>query len=117
MLAAIYNITCEQGATFTRELVWRQYSGDPKNLTGYTARMTCRPYIGADEVWLELGSETSGIDFLDRVNGKFQLAMTASTTSELSPGTGVYDLELVSSTGDVTRLMQGTFTVVGEVTT
>lgn len=117
MLAAIYNITCEQGATFRRELIWREASGDPVDLTGYTARMTCRPYLGADEVWFTLSSTSDGIDLLDRVNGKFALEMTATDTAELTPGTGVYDLELESSMGDVTRLMQGTFTVVGEVTT
>lgn len=117
MLAAIYNITCEQGATFMRQLVWREASGDPVDLTGYTARMTCRPYLGADEVWFELGSETDGIDFMDRVNGKLQLELAAADTAELAPGIGVYDLELVSGSGEVVRLMQGTFTVVAEVTT
>jgi hypothetical protein len=44
------------------------------------------------------------------------LSLTAAVTAAIVAGVYVYDLELVSSGGIVTRLLQGTFTVSAEVT-
>ena len=41
-MAAVYDITIEQGATFRLSLVWKDSSNVPVNLTGYTARMQVR---------------------------------------------------------------------------
>jgi|TARA_B100000953_G_scaffold227818_1_gene189410 hypothetical protein len=44
------------------------------------------------------------------------MAMTASTTADIEEGIYVYDLEITSSSGTVTRLLQGEVTVNPEVT-
>ena len=43
------------------------------------------------------------------------LSISATDTASLSDG-GIYDLELISSGGDVERLVEGNFTLVLEVT-
>jgi hypothetical protein len=49
--------------------------------------------------------------------GTIVISLSDEVTADLTPATYVYDLELTSSTGDVTRLIQGAFVVDPEVTT
>lgn len=49
--------------------------------------------------------------------GTVVINLSNSVTASLAAGTYVYDLELTSSTGSVTRLLEGTFIVDAEVTT
>ena len=44
------------------------------------------------------------------------VAITNAQSSAISAGSYSYDLELTSSGGQVTRLLQGSFIVVGNVT-
>lgn len=116
MLAGIYNITCEQGATFERSIVWRQRSRLPMNLTGYTARLTVRPYAASEEAILELTSTGNDITFPSPTAGLLKITIAAATTADLTPQVGEYDLELQSPSGVVIRLLRGTFTITPEVT-
>ena len=110
--AGTYNITADQGATFTRTITWTDGT-NPINLTGYTARMQVRATIDSTTVALELTTS----------NGRISLGGSAGTVTLTVPaatmtldGQYVYDLELISGSGVVTRLVQGTFTVRAEVT-
>ena len=116
MAAGIWNALCEQGATFRRVLTWKDADGVAQNLTGYTARMQVRDTVDdtAGPV-LTLTTENGRIS-LGGVAGTVTLLVDATTTAALTPEQYVYDLEVVSSTGFVTRLVQGTFIVSGEVT-
>jgi hypothetical protein len=49
--------------------------------------------------------------------GTVVISLTDEITASLAAGTYIYDLELTSSTGSVTRLLEGTFIVDEEVTT
>lgn len=106
------NLTCYQGASFDRTLTWK-IDGLAVNLTGYTARMQVRADYGA-AVALNLASGT-GIT-LGGAAGTIAVVITPVQTAALAAGNYVYDLELESSTGDVTRLVEGVFTVDPEVT-
>jgi hypothetical protein len=48
--------------------------------------------------------------------GTIAVAITAAQSSAVNAGSYAYDLELTSSGGQVTRLLQGGFTVSGNVT-
>ena len=113
--AGTYNITADQGATFTRQLTWKDSAGSAVNLTGYTARMQLRSSIDASgAAVLDLTTENNRI-VLGGTAGTIDLSVSASTMGSVSPATYVYDLEMVSGLV-VTRLVQGTFEVRGEVT-
>jgi len=114
MPAGIYDITAEQGATFARTLTWRDALAVPIVLTGYTAKMQVRKSLDADSALLTL-STVSGIT-LGGAAGTIALEVSASKMSQVPAGTYYYDLELTDSAGKVTRLLQGKFTVVREVT-
>lgn len=117
MPAGLYDMMCEQGATFSRVITWKDAGSDPVDLTGYTARMQVRPTVTSDTITLDLTSANGGLVFkTPRTLGQIEVVVSATTTAGLTPGSYVYDLELVSSTAVVTRLLQGKFTVKAEVT-
>jgi hypothetical protein len=114
MPASTYNLSIEQGATFRLALVWKDSEGDPVDLTGYTARMQIRPAVASTEVLLSLTSG-SGIT-LGGATGAVNVLATAAQTAAIDSKKGVYDLELQSADGTVTRLLQGVVIVSPEVT-
>lgn len=115
MAAGEYDITVEQGATFSRVLTWKNSSGTAYNLTGYTARMKAKANYSSANAIVELTTENGRIA-LGGAAGTVTLTISAADTAALSATTGVYDLELISGGGAVTRLVQGKFTVSPEVT-
>ena len=114
MPASLYQIICEQGATLVRIVVYKDSAGTPVNLTGYSARMKVRTSKGAEGAYLALATGGQGI-VLD-AGGEIEITVPAATTSRLPSGRYYYDLEVVSGTGLVNRVVEGEFTVTGEVT-
>lgn len=114
MSAGIYDITCEQGATFQRVLTWKGSNGNPINLTSYTAAMQVRDTACGQTKILEATTANSKI-VLGGALGTITITVSATDTAALPVGEFVYDLELTLS-GTVTRLLAGSFTVTKEVT-
>jgi hypothetical protein len=114
--AGLYNITCEQGATFKRSMTWTDPAKNPRNLTGYTARMQVRPAVDSNIVILSLTTENSRIS-IDGPAGTVNLHVDDATTNNLAAGLYVYDLEIISGdSSEVTRLVEGNFLVKAGVT-
>ena len=114
-MAAKYDIVMDQGATFSRAITWQDSQAVPVNLTGYTARMQVRDEVDSASAALSLTTENSRIS-LGGTAGTITLLVSAADTAAVAAGEYVYDLELVSGSGTVTRLIQGCFTVDAEVT-
>jgi hypothetical protein len=123
MLAGIYNITCQQGSTFGRTITYKYLDpasppSDPTylawNLTGYTARMQVRRTIESNTVLISLTTENGRIS-LGGPSGIIELNISAADTAAIT-SSGVYDLEIISMTGIVSRIIQGNFTLSQEVT-
>jgi len=87
----------------------------PVSLSGYTARMHIRETVGSSTTELELTSPSAGI-VIDDAAKTITLTISAVDTAALDMTSGVYDLELVSGSGVVTRLLEGTVTITEEVT-
>ena len=111
MIAGIYNITCEQGSSFSRILEIEQpdLATDPTgqtyeefDLTGYTARMQVRRTIESASAIVTLTTENLGLE-INPVGG---------TTNS----SGVYDLEIIDNGGFVSKVIKGAFTLILEVT-
>lgn len=85
------------------------------DLTGYTARMQVRTKLETATTLLELTTENSGI-VLDNTKKTISINISATDTAALTWLTGVYSLELISSTGIVTTLINGNVSVKKEVT-
>ena len=93
MTAANYEITVEAGTTWQLVLTLYDSSNALIDLT------------------VALGGITLG-----GVAGTITIDRSATQTSALKFTAGVYDLEIQSSTGEVTRVLQGDFIVSPEVT-
>jgi len=114
-IAGTYHITCDQGATFKRTITWTNSARQPINLTGYTARMHVRSTVDSSAIVISLTTENNRIS-LGGITGAINLTIDATTSATLAPALCVYDLELVSAGGEVTRLVEGNFKIKAEVT-
>mgnify|MGYP001593546911 FL=1 len=86
----------------------------PVSISGYTARMKIRETLEATAVLASLVSPTDIV--LDDTNHTITITISATATAAYTFTNGVYDLELVSGAGVVTRLLEGNILVINEVT-
>lgn len=113
-MAQVKDISIDQGATYTLVATWKDSAGSPVDLTGYTARMQMREAHNADSALLSL-TDGDGIT-ITAAEGKLEISIAAADTAGLPPGRHVYDLEVESAGGEVTRLVEGAAVVRPEVT-
>lgn len=113
--------TIYQGATFRKRLTWHSPAVAPAtlgplvDLTGCTARMHIRGKLADASTLLTLTTENGRIA-LGGVAGTVDLYISDEDTAAISWTAGVWDLEIVLSNGDVTRLAEGSVSVSKEVT-
>jgi hypothetical protein len=109
----VYNLVVPQTTTFNFSSIL-QTDGTPWNLTGYTATMTVRPFLGSTSVTL-LATTGNGKITLGGTLGTINITLSALDTT-LKAESYVYDLVL-SSGSVVTRILEGQFIVTAGVTT
>jgi hypothetical protein len=114
MAAGTYNITIEQGATFRLSITWKA-DGVAVDITGYTARMQVRHRYSSTDTLLSLTSAAGDI-VLGGSAGTIVVTASATATAAITERAAFYDLELVSGSGVVTRLLQGAVSITPEVT-
>ena len=133
MAAGIYNFTIEQGTTFQRTFKYKDANGDPLDLSNHSVRMQIRN-DKADNTGSFLHEFGSGSSFSLEGSGglfilstssaapagtldQFTLFISASTTENMTFNSAIYDIEIEeSSSGIVTRLLQGKIKISKEVT-
>ena len=130
MIAGIYNITIEQGSTFGRLVSVEQpdLAEDPTgqtfenfDLSGFTARMHIRRTIDSATPMITLTTENGRIAINPNIagtptkNNEIALSITAADTAAIS-SSGVYDLEIISAGGTVSKVIRGDVTLIPEVT-
>jgi len=111
MAAGKHNFTLEQGATFDRQITVQE-NNQALNLTGYSVRMQMRSTHDSSTIALTFTTTVAS----PATEGKINLIATATDTAAIEEGIYVYDLEIESSAGSVTRLLEGQVTVSPEVT-
>lgn len=114
-MATKLDLQMDQGATFEHQLTWKTESGTAIDLTGYTARMQVRTKVSATETIFDLTTENGFLE-LGGVAGTIIIKINNTMSSAVDELRGVYDLELVSGAGFITRLVQGKLTIDPEVT-
>lgn len=122
MAAGVCNLLIQQGETFTRTITLtdNQTIPAPINLTGYVARAQMRTAANATDV---VESFTCTIDA--PTSGAIIISLSATETSAI-PTVGktaydklskyVWDMEIESASGVVTRILNGSVEVSPEVT-
>ena len=87
----------------------------PTDLTGFTGACQIRKNWYATTILQEI-STALGTMVLNAADGSIQLDISAADTALLSFVGGVYDVDLVSPSGFVTRVMRGPVTLHREIT-
>lgn len=123
MIAGTYNILCQQGSSFGRVIALEQPRTPTEenpaeyeiySLLNHTARMQVRRTVDSATPLITLTTENGRI-FISGNDGLINLIISAEDTAALT-SSGVYDLEIISASGLVSRVIQGTFTLSPEVT-
>ena len=113
-MAEQYNFIIDQGADWYLNIVYKDSTGAAINLTGYTAAMQFRQTASSTTAALSL-TTGSGIT-ITGATGNLSIVASAAQTGGMEAAKYDYDLEITSSTGVVTRLIQGVATVNAQVT-
>ena len=113
-MAAIANLTIDQGATFTSDVTVKDANGNPFNLTGYTAAARLAKGYASTRTRADFTATVAA----DATTGLVTLALTSTQTATLDAERYVYDLEITqTSSGTVTRVIEGIISVRPQVTT
>lgn len=107
-MAQKVNIVIDQGTTFNTDFTFTDDQDNPINFFEYEGRSQMRKSyssLTAHEFTVSLGN-----------NGIISLSMNSATTTSISPGRYLYDLEVTDQNGVVSRLVEGLVTVTPEVT-
>jgi hypothetical protein len=125
MQAGKYDFVMEQGAVFDENVYWILDTGIPKNITGYSAKMSIRQTVNSVAAIFSLYTTPTpgcGTITITGSSGKVRLYANADLTRALSFTSAVYDLELASDGTDphtsdyAVRLLEGKITFSKEVT-
>lgn len=109
-MAAVYNLYIDQGTTYSVTISVTNDAGTARNLTGYTARSQLRKsYYTSSNTAFTVAIDNPG-------EGEIELSLTAGQTANVKAGRYVYDVELVSNTNTVERIVEGIITVYPEAT-
>jgi hypothetical protein len=111
----VYDILVDQGATLNRALFLKDPAKKPLELAGYTARMHIRDSTDSTNIIEILTTENEQI-IIDELDGRVDILLTPAETEALASEKYVYDLELESPEGDVTKIISGKLTVRSEIT-
>ena len=113
MSVGTFNLVVPQATTFNFQFQVKDTVTGPWNVTGYTAVMTVRPFLGSTTKTLE-ATNLNGKIAIDGPNGIFTVTFSdIDTTIKAEPY--VYDFVVDSGT-EVTRLLEGQFLVTAGVT-
>ena len=110
-MAALANLTIDQGATFTSDVTVKDAQGNAFNLTGYTAVAKLAKGFASTKTRTNMTTSIA----TDATTGVVTLSLTATETSALDAERYVYDLEITSG-ATVTRVIEGIITVRPQVT-
>lgn len=110
-MAAIANLTIDQGATFSSDVTVKDAQDNAFNLTGYTAVAKLAKGFASTKTRTNMTTSIA----TDATTGVVTLSLTATETSALDAERYVYDLEITSG-ATVTRVIEGIITVRAQVT-
>jgi hypothetical protein len=109
------NLYIPQGATYGHRFLYRQESDDSIiALNDYTARMHIRDKVTSTSTLFE--ATTDDYISITGSQGIVYLEIPADITAAWTWTKGVYDLEVISPAGKVSRIAQGNVKVDPEVT-
>lgn len=109
-MATVYNLSIDQGSDFITTLQLNDENGNDRDITGYTVRgQLRRSFFSTSNVQFTTGIPSPS-------TGEITFSLSNAKTANLKYGRYVYDIEMVSNTGNIERVLEGLVTVYPEVT-
>ena len=110
-MGAVANLYIDQGSTFSTTVYVKNDDETAFDLTAHTAAGQIRKSY----------STSTKVDFTLEIAdpatlGQINASLTATQTATLEEGRYVYDIEVTSTSGTVTRVLEGIITVSPQVT-
>lgn len=103
-MATKANLVIDQGTDFEAFIDLEDAVGETYDLTDYTVASQMRKnYASSAATTFTASHNGSG--------GKITLALTSSVTADLEPGRYLYDVEITSPGGTISRVIEGIATV------
>ena len=109
-MAVFANLYIDQGSTFTSTATVEDDNDNFVNITNYVNRGQVR------KSYASATATNFTTTITDATNGKFTIALSRTQTGALKAGRYVYDVEVISPAGAVTRVVEGQITVTPRVT-
>jgi hypothetical protein len=107
-MAQKVNIVLDQGTTFNTSFTFTDDVDNPIDFTSYTAASQMRKsYSSSTSHAFTVGLTSNGI---------ITLGMNSNTTTQITAGRYLYDLEVTDINGVRSRLVEGIVTVTPEIT-
>ena len=107
-MAAIANLTVDQGTSFTSDVTVKDANGNAFNLTGYTANAKMAKGFASTRTRTTITTTVAA----DATTGIVTLSLSSTASAALDAERYVYDLEITqTSSGNVTRVIEGIITV------
>lgn len=103
------NIVVDQGSSFSTSINLTDTSDNIINLENFTGAAQLRKHYTSSQ------STPFNVTVIPST-GEVRLDLSANTTTLLTPGRYVYDVELTDSSGVVSRIVEGIVTVTPNVT-
>ena len=114
-MAGQKNWEVDQNTTFAFDIVYEDNTGTPIALTGASAKLQVRDTKGGSKLAFTLTSPNGGI-IIDEPNGKLSIKMTPTQTNKLFYPKSSYDIMVIDSNGNKTKLLEGFLTLSRSVT-
>jgi len=107
-MAAIANLTVDQGTSFTSDVTVKDANGNAFDLSGYTANAKMAKGFASTRTRTTISTTVAA----DATTGVVTLSLSSTVTAGLDAERYVYDLEITqTSSGNVTRVIEGIITV------
>jgi len=103
------NIFIDQGTDVEFTYNLKNDDGSVLILTGYTATSQLRKHYSSSNAY-------SFTTVIDEGNGLVTISMNSSATANITAGRYVYDCEVTSNTGTISRIVEGIATIRPQVT-
>ena len=109
-MATISNLYVDAGSTYSNIITVSSSNGQPLNLTGYTVASQMRKSYSSSQAYAFTAS------IYDAITGRIRLQLTDEQSALIPSGRFLYDVEITSSVGVTTRVVEGIVTVTPQIT-
>jgi hypothetical protein len=109
-MATISNLYVDAGADYSNIITVTASSGQPLDLTGYSVASQMRKSYQSSTAYAFTAS------IYNASSGKVRLQLSSSTSESIPAGRWLYDVEITSSSGSKTRVVEGIVTINPQIT-